>query len=185
MRLCWILRRMLDRILSLLYMMGMAVCYQLSSSSSACLNCAITPGGTVARFAGLNVHKRLLNEESYKAKNYEESLKRAFLGTDEDMLGSAYAMCLPPSSYSSQFAKTPRILETRQGVPPSPRWSPTIKFTSYVIHFAVLSRFSDLFIQANAGDSRSVLSIKGEVKPLSFDHKPTNEGNNTNIFSCS
>jgi len=31
------------------------------------------------------------------------------------------------------------------------------------------------FDQANAGDSRVVLSIKGEVKPLSFDHKPGNE----------
>lgn len=28
---------------------------------------------------------------------------------------------------------------------------------------------------ANAGDSRSVISVKGEVKPLSFDHKPQNE----------
>lgn len=30
-------------------------------------------------------------------------------------------------------------------------------------------------IQANAGDSRSVISVKGEVKPLSFDHKPSSE----------
>ncbi|CCM03537.1 uncharacterized protein FIBRA_05671 [Fibroporia radiculosa] len=30
---------------------------------------------------------------------------------------------------------------------------------------------------ANAGDSRSVLSNKGEVVPLSFDHKPQNESN--------
>lgn len=29
--------------------------------------------------------------------------------------------------------------------------------------------------QANAGDSRSVISVKGEVKPLSFDHKPSND----------
>jgi protein phosphatase 2C family protein 2/3 len=31
-----------------------------------------------------------------------------------------------------------------------------------------------LIYQANAGDSRSVLGYKGEAKPLSFDHKPTN-----------
>lgn len=29
--------------------------------------------------------------------------------------------------------------------------------------------------EANAGDSRSILSIKGEAKPLSYDHKPQNE----------
>lgn len=30
--------------------------------------------------------------------------------------------------------------------------------------------------QANAGDSRSVLGVKGRAKPLSYDHKPQNEG---------
>lgn len=30
--------------------------------------------------------------------------------------------------------------------------------------------------QGNAGDSRSVLGVKGRAKPLSFDHKPQNEG---------
>jgi hypothetical protein len=44
------------------------------------------PGGTVARFAGQNVHKRLVNEEAYRNKDYEIALKRAFLGTDEDIL---------------------------------------------------------------------------------------------------
>lgn len=31
--------------------------------------------------------------------------------------------------------------------------------------------------QGNSGDSRTVLGIKGRAKPLSFDHKPQNEGN--------
>lgn len=46
------------------------------------------PGGTVAKFAGQNVHKRLLTEESYKEKAYDTALKKAFLGTDEDLLAS-------------------------------------------------------------------------------------------------
>ncbi len=31
-------------------------------------------------------------------------------------------------------------------------------------------------LQGNAGDSRSVLGVKGRAKPLSYDHKPQNEG---------
>lgn len=45
-------------------------------------------GGTVAKYAGENVHKRLLSEETYQQKQYEAALKRAFLGTDEDLLAS-------------------------------------------------------------------------------------------------
>ena len=46
-------------------------------------------GGSVARFAGKNVHRRLLQEESYQQQNYEDAMTRAFLGTDEDMLAGA------------------------------------------------------------------------------------------------
>lgn len=43
-------------------------------------------GAAVAKFAGTNVHQRLVTEPSYKEKNFEEAMKRAFLGTDEDLL---------------------------------------------------------------------------------------------------
>lgn len=38
--------------------------------------------------------------------------------------------------------------------------------------------------QGNAGDSRSVLGIKGRAKPLSFDHKPQNEGEKARICAA-
>ncbi|KAF2759616.1 protein phosphatase 2C [Pseudovirgaria hyperparasitica] len=40
---------------------------------------------------------------------------------------------------------------------------------------------SDDQIFGNAGDSRTVLGIKGRAKPLSFDHKPQNEGEKARI----
>ncbi|KAK9695231.1 Protein phosphatase 2C 2, partial [Basidiobolus ranarum] len=36
----------------------------------------------------------------------------------------------------------------------------------------------------NAGDSRAVLSINGEAKPLSFDHKPTNHAETVRIANA-
>lgn len=39
-------------------------------------------------------------------------------------------------------------------------------------------------MQGNAGDSRTVLGIKGRAKPLSFDHKPQNEGEKARIVAA-
>ncbi|KAE9404078.1 PP2C-domain-containing protein [Gymnopus androsaceus JB14] len=103
-------------------------------------------GGTVAKFAGENVHKKLLTTDSYPAKEYDAALKRAFLGTDEDIRANP-AHARDPSGCTAVAA-----LVTKDKI--------------YV---------------ANAGDSRSVLSVKGVVKPLSFDHKPTNESEKTRI----
>ncbi|KAG7712857.1 hypothetical protein KL950_000728 [Ogataea haglerorum] len=36
----------------------------------------------------------------------------------------------------------------------------------------------------NAGDSRTILSVNGQCKPLSFDHKPTNEGEKARIVAA-
>ena len=48
----------------------------------------------MAKFAGLNVHKRLVTEEAYKNDDYELALKKAFLGTDEDILASQFVFSL-------------------------------------------------------------------------------------------
>ncbi|KAF7978516.1 hypothetical protein HWV62_45685 [Athelia sp. TMB] len=96
-------------------------------------------GGTVAKFAGQNVHKRLVSEEAYKNKQYKEALKRAFLGTDEDLLSNP-AHVRDPSGCTAVAA--------------------------------LVTNDKKIYV-ANAGDSRSVISVKGEVKPLSYDHKPS------------
>ncbi|KAI9856613.1 MAG: Protein phosphatase 2C 2, partial [Vezdaea acicularis] len=36
----------------------------------------------------------------------------------------------------------------------------------------------------NAGDSRTVLGVKGRAKPLSFDHKPSNDGEKARICAA-
>jgi len=45
----------------------------------------ISSGSHVAKFAGQNVHKRLVLEKSYTEKKYEIAFKEAFLGVDQEL----------------------------------------------------------------------------------------------------
>lgn len=47
-------------------------------------------GGTVAKFTGNNLHRRLTSEESYIDGQWDDALKKAFLGTDEDIRAGMY-----------------------------------------------------------------------------------------------
>lgn len=89
----------------------------------------IITGGSVARFAGQNVHRRLVQEESYQHQNFEDAMRRAFLGTDEDMLAGA---CY--SSSGCKYADLAQILHTQEILPGAlrcPLWSrKTTKFLS-------------------------------------------------------
>ncbi|KAM6503638.1 Protein phosphatase 2C (PP2C)-like domain containing protein [Amanita muscaria] len=102
----------------------------------------------VSKYAGENLHKRLLSEDEYHERNYDTALKKAFLGTDEDLLA------------------------TGEGE------------TSGATAVAALLTTDNKIYVANAGDSRSVIDIKGEAKPLSFDHKPTNEPERARICAA-
>lgn len=44
-----------------------------------------SPYTMVTAFTSENVHSRLVAEDAFREKRYEEALKRAFLGTDEDI----------------------------------------------------------------------------------------------------
>ena len=86
-------------------------------------------GSSVARFAGQNVHRRLVQEESYGQQDYKEAMRRAFLGTDEDMLaGALYS----PLGY--KHADFDQILHIQEILPDAPRfllWSRKTKFLWY------------------------------------------------------
>jgi len=107
-------------------------------------------GGRVAKFAGIHVHKRLVTEDAYREKRYEEALKRAFLGIDEDLL------------------EHPTLKDDTSGC------------TATV---ALVTSDRKIYV-ANAGDSRSVMSVQGKVKPLSFDHKPSDETEKARIVGA-
>lgn len=49
----------------------------------------------MARFAGQHVARRLVSEQAYRELEYEQALKKAFLGTDEDLRAGNAAMQFP------------------------------------------------------------------------------------------
>ena len=140
---------------------------------------------SVAKYAAQNFHKRLVAEESYKERNWELALKIAFLGTDEDLRTGKF------------FS-----IESRHLLRNLSLWKAPLsqKEPGSCVVTALLTRDNKIYVvspwngldlhhfslihpsQANAGDSRSVLSVKGAVKPLSFDHKPTLECRYLDIY---
>lgn len=104
----------------------------------------------MAKYSGETVHKRLRSLDLYKNKEYQKSLTRAFLKTDEDIRANP--------DYAHE--------------------------TSGCTAVAALITEDNTIIVANAGDSRSVLSIAGEAKPMSYDHKPVNKTENSRIVAA-
>ncbi|POY75513.1 hypothetical protein BMF94_1415 [Rhodotorula taiwanensis] len=107
-------------------------------------------GSTVAKFAGDTVHSRLANNAHFKKRDWEASLKRAYLETDEDLRANPDFKGDPSGCTAVSTIITPEMN----------------------------------IICANAGDSRAVMSVGGEAKPLSFDHKPTNQGETSRIVAA-
>ncbi|KAL9937115.1 hypothetical protein V8E36_004350 [Tilletia maclaganii] len=113
-------------------------------------------GSAVAKYAGRTVHTRLANTPQFKKADYEAALKRAFLATDEDLREDAAF-----ANDSSGCTAVAALLVPGE-----------------------TSEAARRIIVANAGDSRSVLSLKGEAKPMSYDHKPTNQKETTRIVGA-
>ncbi|KAL9621619.1 MAG: hypothetical protein Q9160_004011 [Pyrenula sp. 1 TL-2023] len=124
-------------------------------------------GEKVAHFAGENIHKIVAKQDGFKKGDIEQALKDGFLATDRAILND------------------PRYEEEVSGCTASVGIISKTKV--WVVSFAATSENLSTYvnmIQANAGDSRSVLGVKGRAKPLSFDHKPQNEGEKARISAA-
>ena len=133
------------------------------------------PGSNVAKFASLNVHKRLVTEEAYKNDDYEVALKKAFLGTDEDIL--AGQSIFSSLSFLTDVYLDPELAKDHSGCTAvAALLSHDNKIYVVCPCPPTVSLVMTNNIKANASDSRCVLGVKGQVKSLSFDHKPTNDG---------
>ncbi|KAK6744650.1 hypothetical protein RB195_011398 [Necator americanus] len=97
-------------------------------------------GPKASQFAGINLHKQILQQADYAQGNLPEALRKGFLALDEQMRSDD---------------------EMRDDV-------------SGATAVVVLVK-DDIIHCANVGDSRAVVSVCGEARPLSFDHKPANE----------
>ena len=134
-------------------------------------------GDKVAHFAGEHIHKILTKQDAFKNKDFEEALKAGFLATDRAILSgmSSIGVHQCPIRWTKVSIRSE---VRRRGL-----WLYSICWSYITYHNLRGKHWRQFFdhqpadgLKANAGDSRSVLGIKGEAKPLSFDHKPQNEG---------
>lgn len=145
-------------------------------------------GEKVALFAGENIHSIIMNQDSFKAGDYAQGLRDGFLATDRAILngtpGLVFIVPCPycvrtwpgPRPVTANLACSPKIPGMRtkfQAALPVSAWLPATRSMLYVMNPpGLLPRPLSPTCQANAGDSRGVLGIKGRAKPLSQDHKP-------------
>ncbi|PAV61261.1 hypothetical protein WR25_15539 isoform C [Diploscapter pachys] len=99
-------------------------------------------GPKVSQYAGINLHKLILQQNEYLSENGDLStaLQKGFLALDEQMRGAE-------------------------------EMKDDVSGTTAVV---VLVKDNTIYC-ANVGDSRAVVSVVGEARPLSFDHKPAHE----------
>ncbi|TQS33348.1 hypothetical protein Golomagni_06312, partial [Golovinomyces magnicellulatus] len=116
-------------------------------------------GDKVALFAGENIYKIVQKQDSFKAGQYNQSLKDGFLATDRAILTG--------HKHLTTIVIDPKYEDEVSGC------------TACVSLIA-----GNKIYVANAGDSRGVLGIKGRAKPLSEDHKPQLETEKNRITAA-
>ena len=134
-------------------------------------------GDKVALYTGEHLHKIIAKQDAFKSGQFEQALKDGFLAIDRAILNGMDTEALSTACNDLTCWQT---LDTRKKCPDARLLSPSARMTKSTWYVLAISRarmiHTQTSIQGNAGDSRTVLGVKGRAKPLSFDHKPQNEG---------
>ncbi|MCJ1342713.1 Protein phosphatase 2C 2 [Peltigera leucophlebia] len=124
-------------------------------------------GANVSMYAAGNTHNILANQEAFGTGDFEQALKDSFLATDEAIWKAKYG-----HEDGGCAAIVGLITRDRIYVVSYSNW-----LAGTLLNAALPNP-----IQANAGNARAVLSVRGRVKPLSNKHIPANEGENARIM---
>ncbi|XP_062193428.1 probable protein phosphatase 2C 70 [Phragmites australis] len=149
-------------------------------------------GKAVSKFCARHLHKQVLINEASSSDDLSTSVHKAFLRMDEMMkgqrgwrelteLGNKFTGMLEGIIWSNKGGDSNNLGDSwdpEEG-PNSNYPGPTSGSTACV---AVIR--NDQIIVANAGDSRCVISQKGQAYNLSTDHKPDLEGEKERILSA-
>ncbi|GMH11761.1 hypothetical protein Nepgr_013602 [Nepenthes gracilis] len=151
-------------------------------------------GKVVAKFCAKYLHQQFLLSEAYSAGNLIGSLQKAFLRMDEMMRGQRGWREL--AILGDKINKFTGMIE---GLIWSPRSSDGTEQDDWASEEGPHSDFSgptsgstaciavirdNQLVVANAGDSRCVLSRKGQAHNLSKDHKPDLEAERERILKA-
>ncbi|XP_050160396.1 probable protein phosphatase 2C 60 [Malus sylvestris] len=154
-------------------------------------------GKAVANFCAKYLHQQVLKDEAYLAGDLGSSLQKAFLRMDEMMRGQRGWRELAVlgdkidkvSGLIERFIFSPKSVEAKSSAfnDHVGQWSSEeVLFTQRLLKLTAcvaIIRNKQLVV-ANAGDSRCVISRKGEAYNLSKDHKPDMENEKERILKA-
>ncbi|KAF9617122.1 hypothetical protein IFM89_034172 [Coptis chinensis] len=156
--------------------------------------CLVEYGKVVAKFCGKYLHQQVLKNEAYSAGDLGTSVQKAFIRMDEMMRGQRGWREL--AVLGDKFNKFTGMIE---GLIWFPRGEANDHVDDWAFEEGPHSDFSgpssgstacvavirnNQLVVANAGDSRCVISRKGQAYNLSRDHKPELEGEKERILKA-
>lgn len=152
-------------------------------------------GKVVAKFCAKYLHQQVVNSEAYAAGDIETALQKAFFRMDEMMRGQRGWRELAVlgdkiNKFSGMIEGLIQSPKSKDGNDLVDNWAseegPHSDFagpTSGSTACVATIRNNQLFV-ANAGDSRCVISRKGQAYNLSRDHKPELEAERERILKA-